>query len=232
MKVIGYARVSTEEQALEGVSLEAQKARIEAYCIAKAWELTGVEIDAGLSAKDMKRPGLQTILNAVKSRDADGLKIDAIVIYKLDRLTRSISDLLQLMTLFNKYNVCLVSMEESLDATTATGRLMINLLALLSQWERELIGERTTSAMRYLKEQRRVYSRPVYGYDVDQDGQLRENEHEQAIIAQVRTLRSQGLTYDDIAGRLTADGVPTKRGGQWAAMTIKKLFDRPVLSSV
>src|SRR5665647_3304744 len=154
MKVIGYARVSTEDQAIEGVSLDAQQSRIEAYCIAKDWELKGVEIDAGLSAKDMKRPGLQSILESVKRRE-----VEAIVIYKLDRLTRSVADLLQLMTLFNKYNVSLVSMEESLDATTATGRLMINLLAMLSQWERELIGERTTSAMRYLKEQRKVYSR-------------------------------------------------------------------------
>jgi site-specific DNA recombinase len=125
MKVIGYVRVSTEDQAKEGVSLEAQQARIKAYCTAKGWELVGIEADRGLSAKDCNRPGLQAALEAVKHK-----QVEALVVYKLDWLTRSIADLLELMNLLNKKDVALVSMEESLDATTATGRLMMNMLAL------------------------------------------------------------------------------------------------------
>lgn len=159
MKVIGYARVSTDEQASEGVSMDAQKARIEAYCVAKDWDLLGVEVDPGISAKDMKRPGLQAVLEAVRSG-----QVTAIVIYKLDRLTRSVLDLNRIVELLDKHDVALVSMQESLDATTPTGRLMLNLLASVSQWEREIIGERTKDAMRYLKEQGRVYSRPVKGH--------------------------------------------------------------------
>ncbi|MGA7075619.1 MAG: recombinase family protein [Halobacteriota archaeon] len=218
MKAIGYARVSTEDQAKEGVSLEAQQARIEAYCIAKGWQLAGIEVDAGISAKDTNRPGLQAVLQEVRDK-----RVAAIVVYKLDRLTRSIGDLLQLMTLLNKENVALVSMEESLDATTATGRLMMNLLALLSQWERELIGERTKSAMKYLKEQQRVYSRPVYGYDAE-EGQLYPNEEEQAVIQEVLARREQGSSYWQIAAQLNAAGTPAKRGGQWTATTVRRIL--------
>jgi site-specific DNA recombinase len=138
MKVIGYARVSTDEQAAEGVSMDAQRTRIEAYCVAKAWELAGVEADAGISAKDMKRPGLQTVLEAVRSGS-----VDAIVVYKLDRLTRSVLDLNRIVELLDKHDVALVSMQESLDATTAMGRAMLNMVAVFSQLERETIGERT-----------------------------------------------------------------------------------------
>jgi site-specific DNA recombinase len=117
MRIIGYARVSTDEQASEGVSLAAQRARIEAYCYAKGWGLLGVEADPGMSAKDMKRPRLQAVLEAVRSR-----RVAAIVVYKLDWLTRSVLDLNRIVELLDKHDVALVSMQESLDASTRNGR--------------------------------------------------------------------------------------------------------------
>jgi site-specific DNA recombinase len=218
MQVIGYARVSTDEQASEGVSMAAQRTRIEAYCVAKDWDLVSVEADPGMSAKDMKRPGLQAILQAVRSR-----RVAAIVVYKLDRLTRSVLDLNRIVELLDKHNVALVSMQESLDATTPTGRLMLNLLASVSQWEREIIGQRTKEAMSYLKEQKQAYCRPVYGYDMV-EGRLHENKHEQKVIAQVKAWRQQGRPYRHIAAQLNDEGVPTKRGGTWAAMTIRNII--------
>lgn len=220
MRVIGYARVSTDEQAQEGVSLEAQRGRIEAYCVAKDWDLVGVEADPGMSAKDMKRPGLQAVLEAVRSR-----RVAAIVVYKLDRLTRSVIDLNHIVELLDKNGVALVSMQESLDATTPTGRLMLNLLASVSQWEREVIGERTKEAMRYLKEQGQVISRPTYGYNI-KAGKLHEDEHEKGVLVRIRTWRTQGMSYRRIAAELDAAGIPTKRGGQWQAMTVCRLHKR------
>jgi len=125
MKAIGYVRMSTDEQASDGVSLEAQRKRIEGYCVAKDWTLVDVKQDPGCSAKNMKRLGLQEILSQLRD-------VDAVIVYKLDRLTRSVSDLNIMLERFKKCHVSLVSLSESLDATTATGELMLNLLISVS----------------------------------------------------------------------------------------------------
>jgi site-specific DNA recombinase len=206
MQVIGYTRVSTTEQATEGVSLAAQRAKIDAYALVKDWHVAEIIQDEG-TAKDLKRLGAQRLLSLVERG-----QVDVVIIYKLDRLTRSVSDLDKLMKLFVRKNVALVSLQESLDATTATGRLMMNLLASVSQWEREVIGERTKDAMQHLKATGQVYSRPVFD--------------DAATLAQIHTMRASGATYQDIADELTAAGVPTVRGGAWAPATIMGILRR------
>jgi site-specific DNA recombinase len=212
-----------DERASEGVSLAAQRARIEAYCVAKDWELLAVEADL-MSAKDCKRLGLQAVLEAVGSR-----RVAAIVVYKLDRLARSVLDLNRIVELLDKNGVSLVSMQESLGATTPTGRLMLILLASVSQWEREVICQRTKEAMSYLKEQNKViakvHSRPVYGYN-NVDGRLYENEYEQAVIERIKGLREDENPYRTIAAQLNDEGVPTKRGGSWHNTTVRLVLLR------
>jgi DNA invertase Pin-like site-specific DNA recombinase len=154
MQVIGYTRVSTTEQATEGVSLAAQQAKIEAYAVVKDWTLGEVIVDAGLSAKTLKRPGLQRVLAMVRARE-----VDVVVVAKLDRLSRRVRDVYDVVEFFEKKGVALVSLQESLDATTATGRAMIGRLAVMSSLEREVIGERTRDAMQPLKVQGRVSRR-------------------------------------------------------------------------
>jgi DNA invertase Pin-like site-specific DNA recombinase len=161
----------------------------------------------GQSAKSLSRPGLQRLLSLVEAGH-----LDVVIIYKLDRLTRSVADLDKLMKLFERKGVALVSLQESLDATTATGRLMMNLLASISQWEREVIGERTRDAMQHLKAQGQVYSRSVF----DNTG----------ILARMRRERAEGHSYHQIAGSLNADGIPTTRGGQWYACTVRQILQR------
>jgi site-specific DNA recombinase len=105
-----------------------------------------------------------------------------------------------------------VSLQESLDATTATGRLMMNLLASVSQWEREVIGERTRDAMQHLKAQGRVYSRPVF--------------HDPETLAWMQAQRARGYSYDEIAEALNAAGMPTTRGGRWQGNTVRRILLR------
>jgi site-specific DNA recombinase len=207
MQVMGYTRVSTTEQATEGVSLAVQQAKIEAYAVVKDWTIAEVIRDQGASAKSLHRSGLARLLALVK---AGTVQVGGVA--KLDRLTRSVADLDKLMKLFERKGVALVSLQESLDATTATGRLMMNLLASVSQWEREVIGERTRDAMQHLKASGQVYSRPVF-----------ENA---ATLAQIQTMRSANTTYQEIADALTAAGVPTVRGGVWAPATIMGILRR------
>jgi DNA invertase Pin-like site-specific DNA recombinase len=163
--------------------------------------------DEGASAKSVRRLGLARVLDLVERR-----QVGAVIVYKLDRLTRSVKDLNSLVELFDKKGVALVSLQESLDATTATGRLMMNLLASVSQWEREVIGERTQDAMQHLKAQGQVYSRPV----VD----------DAETLAHIHRMRAAGATYQEIADELTAAGVPTVRGGQWGPSTIMGILRR------
>jgi site-specific DNA recombinase len=202
IQVVGYVRVSTEDQAREGVSLAAQQAKIEAYAMVKDWTVGDVVRDEGLSAKTLNRPGLKRLLELVEQR-----QVQAVIVYKLDRLTRSVKDLNSLVELFDKKGVALVSLQESLDATTATGRLMMNLLASVSQWEREVIGERTRDAMQHLKAQGQIYSRPVFG----------EHADDAATLTHMQAMHAQGASYHAIADRLNTARVPTVRGGCWRA---------------
>jgi site-specific DNA recombinase len=189
------------------VSLAAQQTKIDAYAMVKDWTVVDIVRDEGASAKSLKRPGLQRLLTLVDTR-----QVDVVIIYKLDRLTRSVVDLDKFMKVLERKGVALVSLQESLDATTATGRLMMNLLASVSQWEREVIGERTRDAMQHLKAKGRVYSRPVVD-DV-------------ATLAQIQRLRAQGATYQEIANALTAAGILTARDGRWQAATILGIVRR------
>jgi DNA invertase Pin-like site-specific DNA recombinase len=207
MQVVGYARVSTEDQAREGVSLGTQEVKIAAYVTVKNWTLREIIHDEGVSAKSLKRPDLKRLLALV-----DACQVDVVIVYKLDRLTRSVVDLDRLMKRFERRHVALVSLQESLDATTATGRLMMNLLASVSQWERVVIGERTRGAMQHLKAQAHVYSRPVFD--------------DAAILIWMQAERAAGRSYDTIADLLNAAGTPTTRGGRWQGNTVRRILLR------
>jgi site-specific DNA recombinase len=147
------------------------------------------------------------LLTLVTSR-----QVEAVLVYKLDRLTRSVSDLDKLVRLFDKAGVALVSLQESLDATTATGRLMMNLLASVSQWEREVIGERTRDALEHLKAQGKRYCHTVY-----------DNPE---VIALMYQLRAAGYSYEAIAQHLNDTGIPTAFGKPWQAMVVWGIVQR------
>jgi site-specific DNA recombinase len=206
-KVIGYTRVSPSVQATDGVSLDVQAQKIHAYALVKDWTVAGVIRDAGVSAKHLKRPGLARPVALVRAGE-----VGAVIVHKLDRPPCSVKDPNSLVELFETKGVALVSLQESLDATTATGRLMMNVLASVSQWEREVIGERTREAMQHLKANGQVYSRPV----VD----------DAATLARIQALRGAGATHQAIADTLTREGLPTARGGAWAAATVLGLVRR------
>jgi DNA invertase Pin-like site-specific DNA recombinase len=212
MQVAGYTRVSTEDQQREGISLGMQQAKIEAYTVVKDdWTLMEVIRDEGVSAKSLQRPGLQRLLTLV-----DTIAVEVVIVYKLDRLTRSVADLDKLMKLFERKGVALVSLQESLDATTATGRLMMNLLASVSQWEREVIGERTRDAMQHLKAQGRRYCHVVFG----------ARPEESATLTWMQAERQEGRSYAAIAAALNAAGVPTSVSGRWQGNTVRRILRR------
>src|SRR5262249_13385563 len=149
----------TDMQAEQGVSLEAQMEKIKAMAVVQSVELMDIITDGGESAKSLHRPGMQRLLALVRQG-----KVDSVIVTKLDRLTRSVKDLAELLECFEKNSVALVSVAECLDTKTAAGRLVLNIMMSVSQWEREAIGERTTDAMRHLKKSKAPYSPTPFGY--------------------------------------------------------------------
>jgi site-specific DNA recombinase len=144
MKVIGYVRVSSNEQAENGVSLAAQKYRIRKYCKANGWTCVKILEDDGYSGKDLRRPALQRLLAGMGAKNDP---VGALVVSKLDRLTRSVRDLIRLTELLLKHGIALVSIQEAVDTSTATGKMFYTLVTVISEWERGVIGERTRDAL-------------------------------------------------------------------------------------
>lgn len=219
-KAIGYIRVSTEQQADGGVSLDAQRARVEAMAVVGGYELIGIEVDAGISASTLERPGLQSALSALEGGAADTL-----LIVKLDRLTRSVRDLDTLLTTYFAERFCLVSAGESIDTSTAAGRMVLNILMSVSQWEREAIGERTAAAMQHKRARGEYTGGNVrYGFKVDSDGvSLVECEIEQAVIATIRELRAGGLSLRKISAELARRGITARTGRPFGANAISNI---------
>src|SRR4051794_852240 len=142
MRVLGYVRVSTDEQSTSGAGLEAQRQAIVAECERRGWQLVGVVDDAGFSAKDLKRPGVREALRVLEAGDAA-----ALVVAKLDRLSRSMIDFTALMGKAQKQGWALVALDCAVDTTTPTGEAMANMIATFAQLERRLISQRTREAL-------------------------------------------------------------------------------------
>jgi site-specific DNA recombinase len=207
-RVVGYARVSTEQQAGEGVSLEAQRAKITAYAQLYDLVLVDLVVDAGASAKTLHRPGLQQALTLLKRGTAD-----ALLVTKLDRLTRSVKDLgILIENYFGRS--ALMSVSDQIDTRTANGILVLNVLMSVAQWERQAIGERTKEALQHKKRQGQRISRHVpYGSRLVADGStLEADPAEQTVITAAKAYAAAGVSLRQIAQRLAAEGYVSRTG--------------------
>lgn len=224
MKVIGYVRVSTEEQADEGQSLKAQRAKLVAYAALYDLQLVAVYEDAGVSGKRLDRPGLGAALHDLRDGRAGGL-----LIAKLDRLTRSVADWQRLVDGYfgEKAGKQLLSVGDHIDTRTASGRLVLNVLLSVAQWEREAIGERTRDALRHKITKGERCGKVRFGFDLAPDGvTLVPNPPEQEAIRLMRELRAMGQSYRAIARELQDRGVRTKEGGPWVMTSVRGVLAR------
>jgi DNA invertase Pin-like site-specific DNA recombinase len=225
MKVIGYIRVSTEEQATSGLSLDAQRDKLTAYAKLYDLELIAIVDDAGQSAKSLHRPGLQMALDRIRRGEAAGL-----LIAKLDRLTRSVADWQTLIDEFfgEKPGKQLFSVADSIDTRTAAGRLVLNVLLSVAQWERETIAERTRDALQHKIKTGQRCGRIRFGCDLAADGRtLVDNPEQQAVVQLVAELRRCGKSLRAIAQELTARRIPTKESKPaWTHTAVNRLLQR------
>ncbi len=188
---VAYLRVSTDKQVDRGVSLEAQREKLEAYATLYDLELVATEVDTGVSAKTLERPALQSALRRLENGEARVL-----VIMKLDKLTRSVRDLGVLVeTYFAKGKWELMSVSENINTQSAAGRLVLNVLGSVSRWEREAIGERTSVALQHKANKGEYTGGEVpFGYKLGPDGvNVVPHEDEQRVLERMRTLRGSGM---------------------------------------
>lgn len=217
-KAIGYIRVSTQGQADEGVSMEAQKAKIEAWCLLNDYELESIYEDAGISGTKSDRCGLQQALQGVD-------KGSALVVYSMSRLTRSTKHMLQISDDLERSGADLVSLTENIDTTNAAGKMVFRMLAVLNEFERDQVSERTKAALEHKKANGEKYGTVPFGFR-EVDARLEEVKEETAIVTQILKAREQGQTLRAIADELNQQGIKGKQGGKWYASTIRYLIKR------
>lgn len=222
IRVAAYIRVSTDEQAQYGFSIEAQKEKCSAFVTSQDGQIYNIYVDE-CSGKNLKRPILQNLL-----KDAEAKKFDIVLVYKLDRLSRRLSDLVALGEKFEQLEIGIKSVTEPFDTTTPAGKLMFNMLGSFAQFERELIGERTKlGIMRRIKNGEWSTTRP-FGYDL-KDGKLTINETETIFIKRCYNLfLEHNLGTELIARRLNKEDLITARKGKWCKNAVWTILTNPV----
>lgn len=220
-RTIAYLRVSTEQQADTGISLDAQRAKVTAYADLFDLDLVSIEVDAGVSAKSLRRPALQRALAALKSG-----KADALLVVKLDRLTRSVRDLCDLVDgYFADGKRALLSVGENIDTRSAAGRMVLNMLTVVGQWEREACGERVAAVRAYQQARGEfIGGAAPYGYQVI-DGELVVAEAEQAVIAEAKTLRAAGMALRAVGATLALKGMRARNGKVFQPAQVARLVE-------
>ncbi|PFK01346.1 hypothetical protein COI97_15890 [Bacillus cereus] len=219
MKCVIYRRVSTDEQAEKGFSLENQKLRLESFATSQGWEVVGDYVDDGFSGKNMDRPALKRMFNNVD-------KFDVIIVYKLDRFTRSVKDLNEMLEKIKEHNIAFKSATESIDTTTATGRMILNMMGTTAQWERETICERVRDVFGKMREQG-LYpnGKPTYGYKMENGTLSLIPDEVENVKLMFEMIKSHGQLH--IAKTLRARGIKTTKGYDWMGSSIGRLLRNP-----
>ncbi|MFM6351277.1 MAG: recombinase family protein [Dolichospermum sp.] len=222
MKLVGYVRVSSEGQA-DNTSLEDQELKIQAYCSALNHELVGLYQDVQSGGKSENRKGLQAAIADMLAGKADGL-----IVLKLDRLGRRASDVLTLIDKeLQPNNKALIVIDMNMDTSTATGKLVLTMLAGVAEFEKSQINERTANGKKARAKTSEYANggQPKFGHKADNKN-LVVDEKEQQIIDVIRRHHKSGKSQRQIADYLNNQGILSKQGKQWSSTTVGRVLER------
>lgn len=195
-RAVGYCRISTLMQ-VDNTSLKDQEDKIKMYCKLHDIDLDKVFIDKAVSGKSTDRPQYYEMINYVKSND-----IDMIVVYKNDRIHRSLYNLLAMIYELQDNGVALVSVTEMFDTSTPQGMLFLQMLGSFAEFERAIINERTRNGrIARLKESKFVGGKPAFGYTINENGEFKIYEEEAKIVKDIFRLRSRGVSLAKIGAK-------------------------------
>lgn len=223
-----YVRVSTEEQAQEGYSLDAQKSILRDYCISEDWVITGTYVDDGYTGTNSLRPAYKRLMSEIHSWDV-------LLVLKMDRIHRNSRNFMSMMEILDKNGKKFVSCMESLDTTNAMGRFVADMIQRLAQLESEQIGERTYMGMREKAEtlvntrerNRTMGFNAPFGYVLN-DGMMFPVPGELDIVSKIFYMYASGDTMDSIAFALNRDATLTRRGNPWNIYNLRTVLHNPI----
>ncbi len=232
-KVAIYCRVSTTEQAEEGYSIDEQNIKIREYCERLGHEVYNLYEDRGISGKSINnRPGIKQLL-----KDATENKFDLVIVWKLNRISRKLIDILNIVELLNKHNIAFRSLTENFETETPSGKLQLNIMGAIGEFERETIAENIKLGMGAKAKAGEWCGGIVLGYDIVEmpsDGRKRKNtmlkinEKEAHIVRHIFDLYSQGYGYKAVVNRINKEGYKTKKNNEFAVSTVKDILRNPV----
>ncbi len=219
-----YVRVSTEEQ-VDGFSINAQIDKLTKYIDVCGWEYVDIYIDEGISGKNISnRKAINRLICDVCNH-----RINNVLVYKLDRITRSVKDLIYLIELFDKYNCTFNSMTEKIDTSNAVGRMFIKIIGIFAEFERENLAERVSMGYEQkTREGNYTNCNGVYGYDYVNGVGLVLNEEESLVVKRIYNYFLDGNSMLSIVRKLESEFIKTKRGGKWRVSTIKSILTNPL----
>jgi site-specific DNA recombinase len=221
-RAVIYTRVSTTRQAEEGVSLDAQLAKARQWCELNDHKIVGEFSDNGISGKKVSnRPGLQVAVDVACENAC------TLVVLSMSRLSRSVKDFIAVSERLDKAGADLVSLSESIDTTTATGKVIFHVMASFAQYYRDQVSEQTRTALAHKRAKGEKTGGAVpYGFDADESGKLTENPDEQEVIKRIKGLKAVDCSLRAIVRSLNQTNTPTKNGGKWHPQTVKGILER------
>ena len=221
MNVALYLRASTIKQTEEGYSLSYQRDKLVGYADLKDWKIVDEYEDAGESGRTTKRPAFNRMVD-----DAQKNLFQAVLVYKLDRFSRSLQDLLNVITILQKHNVAVWSVTQSYDDSTPEGRLMRNMLGSFAQFEAEMIGARVKDGMARRAREGEWNTSPPFGYHMNKG--LKIDHNEQEVVEEIyRSYTNEDMTMQQIADLLN-DSRTTKRGKKFNVNTVGRILRNPI----
>ncbi|OXS68744.1 recombinase family protein [Lysinibacillus sp. KCTC 33748] len=219
-----YIRVSTEEQANEGYSISAQRERLKAFCTAQNWHDYKFYVDEGISGRDTKRPQLKKLMEDIRAGH-----IKVLLVYRLDRLTRSVRDLHRILDELEKYSCTFRSATEFYDTSTAMGKMFITIIAAIAEWESANLGERVSMGQVEKARQGEWLAQPPYGFYKDENDKLQINKEEiKAVKLMIKKIR-EGMSFRQLALYMDSSKYKPKRGYKWHIATLLSLLHNPAL---
>lgn len=218
-----YIRVSTEEQVKEGYSISAQREKLKAFCLAQDWDDFKFYVEEGLSGKTTKRPKLNELFKHIEQGS-----IKTLLVYRLDRLTRSVRDLHKLLDELEKYGCRFKSATEVYDTSTAMGRMFITIVASIAQWESENLGERVRMGQIEKARQGEWAAQAPYGFK-KVEKRLVQDPERIAVLKDIIDKIESGYSFRKLANYLTLKQVKNVRSSQWHVGSLLTLLSNPAL---